>query len=98
MTAAARDRMIPPMPRLTAMALVLVVMACSSQASSPTPSAIGVPAPSVTTVTATVAPTFTREIPHLPALQPNPFFDRVQISLDVEKRPGQPWGPRPLLL
>lgn len=91
MTAAARDRMILPMPRLTAMALVLVVIACSSQASSPMPSAIGVPAPSVTTVTATVAPTFTREIPHLPALQPNPFFDRVQISIDVEKRPGQPW-------
>src|SRR5437773_4280996 len=91
MTAAARDRMILPMHRLIAMALVLVVIACSSQACSPTPSAIRVPAPSVTTVTATVAPTFTREIPHLPALQPNPFFDRVQISLDIEKRPGQPW-------
>ena len=85
------------MLRLPAIALVLVILGCSSQAGGPTLPPVGASATSVANVAPTPSGTaspdasFTREIPHLPALQPNPFFDRVQISLDVEVRPGQPW-------
>ena len=84
--------MLARMGRVAVLALSAIFVACSSLTSS-SPSAVatavGAPSPSPT---ATLEPTLaSRETPHVPALQPNPLFERAQITIDIEERLGLPW-------
>src|SRR5437762_6999699 len=89
--------MLAGMSRLTVLAVAALLVACSSgspiASSSPTAlvtaarAASATPSPTISPEP-TLAP---REIPHVPALEPNPQLERAQITIDVEERPGQPW-------
>ena len=97
MTGTIWRRMLARMRSFAALGLVGLFIACTSGApvpdSSPTAVATAARAPSPTaSPTITPEPTLApRQIPHVPALQPNPFLERAQITIDAEERPGQPW-------
>src|SRR5438874_3340198 len=97
MTPKVRGWMLARMSRLSVCALGALLVACSSNSPTPalSPSASATAARVVSsTPSPTISPEPTlapREIPHVPALEPNPQLERAQIIIDVEERPGQPW-------
>src|SRR5256714_5829573 len=90
--------MLAGMSRHTVLTVAALLVACSSgspiASSSPTALVTATRAASAATPSPTVSPEPTlapREIPQVPALEPDPQRERAQITIDVEERPGQPW-------